>query len=99
MITNVDASKSLLEVCSTLFPLDYELSNMFGCNHLFLTGMVSVCAGCNDFKPWAALLVGFMAGCAYIVWHYAVLRLKIDDPLDAVAGEECIYNKLRGQGR
>ena len=50
--------------------------------------MVSVCAGCNDYKPWAALLVGFVAGCAFIAWHYALLRFKIDDPLDAVAGEK-----------
>ena len=49
-------------------------------------GMVSVCAGCNDFKPWAALLVGAVGGVAFIGWHYLMVKIKVDDPLDAVAG-------------
>ena len=51
-----------------------------------LLGMVSVCAGCNDFRPWSALLVGATAGAAFVGWHHVILKIKIDDPLDAVAG-------------
>jgi len=50
-----------------------------------LTGMVSLCAGCNLYEPWAALIVGALGGVAFICVHLAMLRLKLDDPLDAVA--------------
>ena len=30
-----------------------------------LTGMVSMCAGCNVFEPWAALLIGCISGVAF----------------------------------
>jgi len=50
-----------------------------------LTGMVSLCAGCNVYEPWAALVVGTFGGLGFIVVHFAMLRLRLDDPLDAVA--------------
>ena len=50
-----------------------------------LTGMVAQCAGCDTFMPWAALLVGCFGGLAYIGTHSLMLKLKLDDPLDAVA--------------
>jgi len=50
-----------------------------------LTGMVSMCAGCDKFEPWAALIVGAMGGIGYIVVNKLMLRCKLDDPLDAVA--------------
>jgi len=48
--------------------------------------MVSVCAGCNDYTPWSALIVGAIAGVSFIAWHHLIVKIKIDDPLDAVAG-------------
>ena len=30
-----------------------------------LTGMVAMCAGCNVFEPWAALLVGVFSGAVF----------------------------------
>ena len=47
--------------------------------------MVAQCAGCNVYEPWAALVIGIMAGVSYISASQAMLRLKLDDPLDAVA--------------
>jgi len=49
--------------------------------------MVSMCASCNDIYPWAALVIGFVAGVAYLVWHRLILMMQIDDPIDAVAGD------------
>lgn len=50
-----------------------------------LTGMVALCAGCNAVYPFAAFIIGIIAGMAYVAWSTAMLYLKIDDPLDAVA--------------
>ena len=49
--------------------------------------MVAMCAGCNQFRPWFAVLIGVIAGVAFIGWHHFILKIKIDDPLDAVAGQ------------
>ncbi len=50
-----------------------------------LAGMVSMCGGCNEYQPWAAILVGAIGGVAFICGHKLMLRMKLDDPLDAVA--------------
>ncbi|XP_072032959.1 putative ammonium transporter 1 [Amphiura filiformis] len=50
-----------------------------------LTGMVAICAGCNAVSPWGAVIIGSVAGVVYIISSWAVIRIKVDDPLDAVA--------------
>ena len=50
-----------------------------------LTGMVAMCAGCNGMEEWAAFVTGLIAGPTYICWSTLIFKLKIDDPLDAVA--------------
>lgn len=50
-----------------------------------LTGMVALCAGCNAIHPYAAFIIGIIAGMAYVAWSTLLLRFKVDDPLDAVA--------------
>ena len=50
-----------------------------------LSGMVSVCAGCDEMKPWAGLVTGIVGGCFYAVNSKIIAKLKVDDPLDAVA--------------
>ena len=47
--------------------------------------MVPLCSGCNLYEPWAALIVGALGGMGYRAIHLAMLRLKLDDPPDAVA--------------
>ena len=47
--------------------------------------MVSVCAGCDGFEPWAGFLIGTIAGVLYVLYSKLMTMLKIDDPLDAVA--------------
>ena len=48
---------------------------------------VAICAGCNIVHPYAALIVGLIAGAAYMAWSMGMLRVRIDDPIDAVAGQ------------
>ncbi len=43
-----------------------------------------MCAGCNTYEPWAALLIGIMAGFVFVAIHILMLKFKLDDPLDAV---------------
>ena len=50
-----------------------------------LAVMVSQCAGCDEYAPWGALIVGIFGGIAFIIVHIAMLKCKLDDPLDAVA--------------
>ncbi|XP_015755297.1 PREDICTED: putative ammonium transporter 1 [Acropora digitifera] len=59
-----------------------------------LTGMVALCAGCNTIHPYAAFIVGIIAGMTYVSWSNVVLFFKIDDPLDAVAGNRFGWNIL-----
>ena len=48
-------------------------------------GMVTVCAGCDAFRPWVAVLLGACGGSLYLVASLLLVKLKIDDPLDASA--------------
>ncbi len=48
--------------------------------------MVAICAGCNDMQQYMAVITGIIAGGVIIPWHYILIKLKIDDPLDAVPG-------------
>ena len=48
---------------------------------------VALCAGCNAVHPYAAFVIGIIAGMAYVAWSTLMLRLRVDDPLDAVAGK------------
>ncbi|KAJ8299375.1 hypothetical protein KUTeg_023435 [Tegillarca granosa] len=54
-----------------------------------LTGMVlnevSVCSGCNQIETYAAFIMGMAGGVAYMITTRAMLKLKVDDPLDATA--------------
>jgi Amt family ammonium transporter len=59
----------------------YQL--IFTCNGL-LAGMVAICGGANDFAPWAALIIGLIAGIVYFGWSFALKNLNIDDAIDAV---------------
>lgn len=47
--------------------------------------MVAICAGCNTVHPYAAFIIGLIAGGTYIMWSTMMLKMGIDDPIDAVA--------------
>ncbi|XP_063591949.1 putative ammonium transporter 1 [Penaeus indicus] len=50
-----------------------------------LCGMVSICSGCNVMRPWAACVTGVIAGPIFLAFHKLLPKLRVDDPLDAVA--------------
>jgi len=49
-----------------------------------LTGMVAQCAGCNVFPIWAALIIGAVGGAVFHGAHWLEVKMRMDDPLDAV---------------
>uniref|UniRef100_A0A0B7ATC0 Ammonium transporter n=1 Tax=Arion vulgaris TaxID=1028688 RepID=A0A0B7ATC0_9EUPU len=50
-----------------------------------VSGMVAICGGCDVFRPWGACIVGLVAGVGFNFTSWWVAKLKIDDPVDAVA--------------
>ena len=58
------------------------------CNGI-LGGLVSVTASCGTIYPWSATIIGFVGGCVYLSGSALLLKLKIDDPLDAFAVHGC----------
>jgi ammonium transporter, Amt family len=49
-----------------------------------LSGLVAVTAGCSVIDPWAAMLIGIVAGWCYIAMSKLLIKLRIDDAVDAV---------------
>lgn len=61
--------------------ITYELGyTMNGC----LTGLVAITAGCATVEPWAAVVIGIVAGWLYLVGSKLLVKFKIDDAVDAI---------------
>jgi Amt family ammonium transporter len=54
------------------------------CMNGALSGVVGITAGCSVVEPWAAWLIGIIAGWVYIFWSSLLVKLKIDDAVDAI---------------
>ena len=50
-----------------------------------LGGMVAICASCFGVEPWAAFVIGNIAGVTYVMWSNFILLLRVDDPVNATA--------------
>ena len=53
---------------------------MNGC----LSGLVAVTGGCGVMEPWAAVITGLVAGWIYILGNSILIRLRIDDAVNAI---------------
>ena len=49
-----------------------------------LGGLVGITAGCSVVTPWAALIIGIISGWVYFAFSNLLVKLKIDDAVDAV---------------
>ena len=66
-----------------MLPVDHQYS-FLTCMNGSLTATVAVCAGCDLYPSWAALLIGLVAGPVFLGADKLLLRLKIDDPVNAI---------------
>ena len=84
MCTTVSASIGGLTVVffDRIFSKTYDVGMV--CNGI-LAGLVSITAGCASMHVWAAFLTGFIGAFVYYGASKTMLKLKIDDPLDAFA--------------
>ncbi len=64
----------------------------FNCWSTLHLGMISACSGCDLLEPWAALVIGAGAGLIYLLVSFLVERARIDDPLNAVAGNSLLFS-------
>ena len=46
---------------------------------------MSLISGCNEYYPYISVIVASVAGLIYLAISDLMYKLKIDDPLDAVA--------------
>mmetsp|Transcript_33036 Transcript_33036/g.84404 ORF Transcript_33036/g.84404 Transcript_33036/m.84404 type:complete len:519 (+) Transcript_33036:101-1657(+) len=71
---------------TTSLVLKYYLTGTWNlidvCNGL-LAGLVSITAGCPVVEPWAAMIAGFVGAFVFNGASTLLLKLKIDDPLEA----------------
>jgi Amt family ammonium transporter len=49
-----------------------------------LSGLVGITAGCAVVTPWASIIIGIIAGWVYISFSKFLIKMKIDDAVDAI---------------
>jgi Amt family ammonium transporter len=49
-----------------------------------LGGLVAITAGCSVVQPWAACIIGIVAGFVYYGFSKFLIKMRIDDAVDAV---------------
>jgi ammonium transporter, Amt family len=50
-----------------------------------IAGLVAITAACAFVAPWAAIVIGLVAGAIVVVGSIAVEKVRIDDPVGAIA--------------
>jgi Amt family ammonium transporter len=49
-----------------------------------LGGLVAITSGCGVVEPWAAVIVGAVAGLLYLAGTSLLLKMRLDDAVDAI---------------
>jgi Amt family ammonium transporter len=84
MTTNIAAAVSTI---STMFYtwIKYKKPDVSMTLNGSLAGLVAITAGCSAVDPWAAAIIGLIAGIlVVVVIEFVDQKLKIDDPVGAV---------------
>jgi Amt family ammonium transporter len=49
-----------------------------------LSGLVAITGSCGVVEPWAAVVIGFVAGLLYMFGTWGLVKLRLDDAVDAI---------------
>lgn len=55
--------------------------------HILFINQVAICTGCDVLRPWAAIIVGAITAFSFNFTAWFIAKMKIDDPVDAIAGK------------
>lgn len=65
-------------------PADHRTYDLTAAMNGALGGLVAITAGCSVVEPWAAIVIGIIAGPVYLCASNLLIKLRIDDTVDAV---------------
>lgn len=82
--TTISAAAGGLVTVSWAKLINGKWSIGMSCNGI-LAGLVSITSPCPVVEPWMALIIGLIGGSIYFGSSNLMLKLKIDDPLDAAS--------------
>jgi len=80
--TTLSAAAAGLSALMLEYGINKQVDLCMGLNGV-LAGLVSITAPCSVVEPVGAFFLGLIGGMIYVGSHYLLLRLNIDDPLDA----------------
>jgi Amt family ammonium transporter len=67
--------------------IEYDITM---CMNGALSGLVAITAGCAVMAPWAAFVTGAIGGWVYIFFSKLLVKLRIDDAVDAIPGKSTL---------
>ncbi|HAR63897.1 MAG: ammonium transporter [Candidatus Margulisiibacteriota bacterium] len=86
VVTNTFLASAMGGIATMLYTsLRYKKIDVTMVINGVLAGLVAITAGCNIVSANSALVIGFVAGVLVDIAVYTVDRLKIDDPVGAIA--------------
>ena len=82
--TTLSAAAGSMTVLFVHFIQGHRIQIAPGLNGL-LAGLVGITAGCAVVEPFAAVIIGIASGGLYYAFAIFLLRMRVDDPLEASA--------------
>jgi Amt family ammonium transporter len=64
--------------------IEYDITM---CTNGARSGLVAITARCAVLTPWAAFVTGVVGGWVYIFFSKLLVRLRIEDAVDAIPGK------------
>jgi Amt family ammonium transporter len=83
--TNLAASAGVLGAIIAGFALQRTIDIGFAGNGA-IAGLVAITAPCAYVEDWAACMIGLVAGVLMVLTVVAIDRIRVDDPIGAIAG-------------
>ena len=83
--TNLAASAGVLGAIIAGFALQRTIDIGFAGNGA-IAGLVAITAPCAYVEDWAACVIGLVAGVLMVLTVVAIDRIRVDDPIGAIAG-------------